>query len=270
MTIPPIYVVSGGMGASGEHLLKTALAQFDADAVELIVVPHVLTLENLAGVVQQVAAQGGLIAHTLVDADLRDHMNALARQYHIAAIDLIGPLLRQLARHLQQEPLGQPGLYRQLNAEHFARMDAINFAVKHDDGLRAHELDQAEIVLVGVSRSGKTPLSMYLSTQGWKTANVPLIPGIDPPHTLFRIDPRRVIGLDLDPERVIAYRRTRQLGLHVPRRSAYTDPQAVYGELEFARALFQRHHFTVVDITEKSIEESAERIIQRVTRRLET
>ncbi len=270
MSTPPIYVVSGGMGASGEQLVRTALAQFDTNATQVIVVPRVRTPDQLEAVLQEAAANQGIIAHTLVNAALRDLMNHLARQYHIAAIDLIGPLLRQLSYTLQQEPRGEPGLYRQLNAEHFERMDAINFAVKHDDGLRAHELDQAEIVLAGVSRSGKTPLSIYLSTQGWKTANVPLIQGIDPPPTLFTIDPRRVVGLDLDPERLIAYRRTRQIGLNVPAQSAYTDPQVVYAEMEYARQVFQRGQFTIVDITEKSIEESAERIVKRVTRRLET
>jgi hypothetical protein len=268
MSVPPIYVVSGGMGTSGEQLVKTALAQFERRDDEVIVVPHVYFPEQLETIVKQALANNGIIAHTLVNEALRSAMSDLTQQYNVAAIDLIGPLLLHLSRLFGEIPRGQPGLYRRLHEEQFKVMDAINFAIQHDDGRKPDELDQAEIILTGVSRAGKTPLSMYLATRGWMVANVPLIQGLEPPPQLFEIDPRRVVGLVIEPGQLIMYRRARHEGLGAPGHSAYTDPDAVYEEIEYARALYRRGQFAVVDTTDRPIEESADEIVRQVNRRL--
>ncbi len=267
MSAPPVFVVSGSAGASGSRLANTALAQFLAAETPVLVVPEVRTDAQLQAVVDQAAAQGGLIAHTLVDAGLRARLADLARARGVAAVDLIGPLLDELARLLDQQPAGQPGLYRRLHEEDVKRIEAIEFTVAHDDGKRAHNLAQAEIVLIGVSRVGKTPLSIYLSTMGWKVANVPLIKGVTPPPALFEIDRRRVIGLTVEPGQLIAYRQRRGQHLGLPGGS-YTDPAALFDELEFARALFRRHGFASVDMTDKPVEEAASEIAGRMIRRL--
>jgi len=145
---------------------------------------------------------------------------------------------------------------------------AIEFAMAHDDGQNRDGWPQAEIVLTGVSRVGKTPLSMYLSILGWKVANVPLIKGISPPLELFQLDHRRVIGLSIEPGQLVIHRQQRQRRLGAPGPSDYTDPAAINEELEVARQLFQRGRFTVVDVTDKPIETSADEIIERVTRQL--
>lgn len=264
-----IYIVSGGTGASGEHLVRTALAQFEDHNNTVEVVPRIEHAGQIEDVVRQAAESGGLIAHTLVDARLRAMMIERARDYNAAAIDLMGPLLLHLTRLLQQEPLGQPGLYRQLREDYFDRIEAIEFTVDHDDGRKPHELHQAEIVLVGVSRTGKTPLSMYLSTRGWKVANVPLVQQMTPPDELFAIDSRRVVGLTVHPNQLITYRRRRQSHLgNLGQRSPYTHPEAVQDEIAYARAIFRRGGFAVVDVTDKPIEESADDVIAHVTRRL--
>jgi regulator of PEP synthase PpsR (kinase-PPPase family) len=266
MSTPPIYIISGGMGTSGEQVVRTALAQFAGNAVQVIVVPHVYHAGQLEAVVARAAETGGIIVHTLVDADLRRTLQDVTRTHGVTAIDLIGPLLMQLTRLLGQEPLGQPGLYRRLHEDYFTRIEAIEFTVEHDDGRRPHELSQAEIVLTGVSRVGKTPLSMYLSTRGWKVANIPLIREITPPQELFEVDRRRVVGLDIEAQQLLIYRQIRQKSLGVT--GTYTDLAAIYEELEWARQLVQRSGFAVVDITDKPIEESADEVLAQVKRRL--
>lgn len=269
MSGPPVYVVSGGMGTSGEHLVRTALAQFQSNDVTVVIVSNVEHVDRLDEIAAKAGATGGIIVHTLVDARLRDAMTERAREHNTVAIDLMGPLLLHLTRVLGRKPLGQPGLYRQLREDYFTRIEAIEFAVEHDDGYKPHELDQAQIVVTGVSRSGKTPLSMYLSTRGWKVANVPLIPEVTPPEELFQIDPRRVVGLDIEPEQLLAYRQHRQRGLGVAGKSAYIDAQALYDEVDYACVLCRRHGFTIVNITDKPIEESAHEVIAHVKRRLD-
>lgn len=265
---PTVFVVSGSTGASGSRLTRTALAQFPNAGMPVVIVPDVRTAIHLQDVVERAAAQGGLIAHTLVDPDLRTRLEALAQARSVPTVDLIGPLLSQLTRLLGQQPAGQPGLYRKLYEEDLKRIDAIEFAVAHDDGKRAAELDQAEIVLTGVSRVGKTPLSMYLSTLGWKVANVPLVKGVQPPATLFEVDKRRVIGLTIEPGQLVAYRQRRGETLGLRGSGAYTDPETLFEELEFARTLFRHNGFAIVDMTDKPVEEGASEVIAHLIRRL--
>jgi hypothetical protein len=268
--IPPIFVVSGGAGASGRQLVQTALAQFPGVKAAVMVVPHVRQIAQIEQVVEQAAITGGSIAHTLVDVDMRRALIRLARDRNVVAIDLMGRLLSRLAHVVGQEPIGQPGLYRQLHQAYFDRVEAIEFTVAHDDGRNPHEWPEAEIVLVGVSRVGKTPLSMYLSVLGWKVANVPLLSNVPPPPELFQLDRRRVVGLSIEPGQLVSHRHQRQSRLGLPGGAAYTDPAELYEEVETARKLYRRGGFALVDVTDKPIEESADEIITLVSRRLKT
>lgn len=268
MSTPPIFIVSGGVGASGEQLVRTALAQFQEVTVPVIIVPHVRRVEQLEDVVTQAATTGGTIVHTLVDGELRRDLIRLAREKNAVAIDVMGRLLSRLTNVLGQEPIGQPGLYRKLREEYFERVEAIEFTVAHDDGRNPHEWHLAEIVLAGVSRVGKTPLSMYLSVLGWKVANVPLFRDVPPPQELFQIDRRRVVGLTIEPGQLVSHRLRRQRRLGVPGGSAYTDPAEIHEEVEAARRVFRSGGFAVVDVTDKPIEESADEIISLIARRL--
>lgn len=264
---PPIYVVSGATGVSGELVVRTVLAQFH-QSVPVILAPHVHTRADLESVVEQAASSGGTIVHTLVDCGLRGLLSDLAQARSVPAIDLMGPLLEHLATVLEEQPAGRPGLYRQQREDYFERVAAIEFSVAHDDGQRIDGLPQAEIVLVGVSRTGKTPLSMYLAVLGWKVANVPLLPGVPPPPILLQVDPQRVVGLTVEPGQLIAYRRWRQARLGIGGPSPYTDPAAIYEEVEEARRFCRRHGFAIVDVTDKPVESSADEVIVAVTSRL--
>jgi regulator of PEP synthase PpsR (kinase-PPPase family) len=267
---PPIFIVSGGTGASGEQLVRTALAQFQEAEVPVIIVPHVCQIEQVEEVVTRAAATRGTIVHTMVDANLRRALIRLAQENNVVAIDVMGRLLSRLTHVLGREPIGEPGLYHQLHQTYFERVEAIEFTVTHDDGRNPHEWHLAEIVLAGASRVGKTPLSMYLGVLGWKVANVPLIREVPPPPELFQIDRRRVVGLTIEPGQLVAHRRWRQRRLGVPGGLAYSDPAELYEEVEAARQVFRRGGFSIVDVTDKPIEESAEEVITLVTQRLKS
>jgi hypothetical protein len=266
---PPIFVISGSTGSSGEQLVRTVLAQFRSE-VEVILVPGVRTARELRPVVERACALRGIIVHTLVDTELRLQLSEVAGECGVAAIDLMGPLMELLAGALGEKPAGRPGLYRQQREQYFERVAAIEFSVAHDDGLRIEELSQAQIVLVGLSRTGKTPLSMYLSVRGWKVANVPLLREVAIPAELLRMDHRRVVGLTIEPGQLIAHRQWRQARLGAGSAAPYIDPAAIYEEVEEARRFCRSHGYALVDVTDKPIESSADEVIAAVTRRLGT
>jgi regulator of PEP synthase PpsR (kinase-PPPase family) len=267
---PPVFIISGGMGASGEQVVRTALAQFPDVEIPVIIVPHVRQVNQVEAAIDQAAKTGGTIIHTLVDVDLRRTLIRQARDQNVVAIDLMGRLLSRLADVLNQEPSGQPGMYRQLRQAYFDRVEAIEFTVAHDDGQLPQEWPLAEIMLVGMSRTGKTPLSMYLSVLGWKVANLPLLKDVPLPPELFQVDRRRVVGLIIEPGQLLHHRQERQRRLGVSGSSAYTDPMSLYEEVDTVRQLYRRNGFAIVNVTDKSIEESADEVITLITRRLQT
>ncbi len=264
---PPIYVVSGGTGSSGEQLVHTVLAQFPDSQVPVHTMAHVRQVEQIKEAVSQAAANKGTIVHTLVDAELRQALIERAQRAGVAEIDLMGPLISRLGDTLGQEPIAHPGLYRHLRRAYFDRCAAMVFSRAHDDGRHPAGWPQADITLVGVSRVGKTPLSMYLAVLGWKMANLPLVPEVPAPRALFALDRQRVIGLSMEPGQLLFYRRQRQSRLGAPSLGAYINPTRIHEEVGAARNLCRRHGFTVLDVTDKPIEATADRIIELVTRR---
>lgn len=263
-SVPPIIIVTGGVGTSGEQVVNTVLAQFPDAKVPVEVTSRVRRATEIDDTVAQAEATGGTIVHTLVDAELRRHMIEAAERRGVVALDLMGPLLERLAAVLGQEPLGRPGFYRHLHRSYFERVAAIEYAVDHDDGLNPEDWPDADILLIGVSRTGKTPLSMYLSVVGWKTANLPLVPQIPIPDALYDLDRSRVVGLTMDVDRLVAFRRERARRMGMPVYSTYASSRSVSEELSFARRVFRRGGFRVVDVTDKPVEASAEEVIKLV------
>jgi regulator of PEP synthase PpsR (kinase-PPPase family) len=264
---PPIFVVSGGTGATGDLLARTVLAQFPDVDVPIYLETKVVTEERVHEVIEKASGiPGAIIVHTMVNRNFRRLLVTEAAQAGIVTFDLAGPLEEHLSRELGMEPLQQPGLYHQMRRAYFERIEAIEFAVAHDDGKRIEDLPQAEIVLVGVSRVGKTPLSMYLSVMGWKTANVPFVPDVPPPPELLQIPPYKVVGLTVEPAQLIAHRRYRAARSGIPE-EGYVDRASVVEELRAANHFFYKYGFHVVDTTDKPIETSAEEIIGLVTHR---
>jgi regulator of PEP synthase PpsR (kinase-PPPase family) len=267
-THPPVYVVSGGVGASGEQIVNSVLVQFPDREVPVIVVPHVRQSAQVRSAVDRAAATGGTIVHTMVDGPLREELERLSREQGIVTLDLMGDLIERLSAVLGREPLGQPGLYRQLKRDYFERVASIDFAMVHDDGQNPEGWKEAEIVLVGVSRAGKTPLTMFLAVLGWRVANVPLVEGIPVPKALDEVDRRRVIALDIDPAQLSLHRHHRQRELGVRGRTHYTDAEALWSEVTHVRKEVRHRGFARIDVTDKPMETLADEVIRKITSRL--
>jgi regulator of PEP synthase PpsR (kinase-PPPase family) len=258
--------VSGGVGTSGEQVVNTILAQFQDITVPIVIVPNVRRLAQIEAAIAQAEELGGTIVHTLVDTNLRRRLIDLAQERSVATIDLMGPLLDRLTVVLGQAPLGQPGFYRRLHHTYFERVAAIEYALAHDDGRNRRDWPSADVLLVGVSRTGKTPLSVYLSVLGWKAANLPIVSELPTPTELYQLERSRVIGLTLDLDRLLTFRRERCRLLGIPTRSAYAHPAQVEEEIRLALRVFRRGGFHIVDVTNKPVEASADEVIRRIGR----
>lgn len=263
---PSIFIISGGVGASGEQLVYTALAQFPPDCVRVSTIGNVRRSEQVMEALQQAQEAGALVVHTLVDSNLQSLLVTEAARLGVRELDVMGPILEWVSEKVGRPPAGQPGLYRQLNRDYFDRVAAIDFTMKHDDGKNREGWPEAEAMLVGVSRVGKTPLSIYLAVLGWKVANYPFVPQIPVPEALFSLGSGRVFGLTIEPGQLLQYRAQRQKQLGVTGASSYVDPKAVFEEVQSAEAVFKKGRFTVIDMTDKTIEMGADEIIRHLTR----
>jgi regulator of PEP synthase PpsR (kinase-PPPase family) len=267
-TLPaPIYVVSGGRGLAGNNMVQSLLIQYPDNRIPVIIVPHVSEEDQLFDVVMQAKTDGGLITHTMVNPDLRKKMNELCIEFGVRKIDFMGELDGYLNENLDIEPLKHPGLYREINQQYFDRIDSIEFTLSHDDGMSPERLKSAEIILTGVSRAGKTPLSVYLAMFGWKVANVPLVKDIKPPKELFEVDPLRVFGLHIGLSQLIAHRKKRLLSWNNHQDELYINEQSVRDEIRQAMFTFDRGGFTVLNVNNKPIESTANEILSIMAKR---
>lgn len=265
MSLPHIYIISGGVGSSGEQLVHTVLAQFPEVKIPVVVFSHIRTAKQIDKVIHEAVKTNGIVLHTLVDDELREYAVKLIQEEGVFAIDAMGDLMVKIEEIVGHKPVGQPGLYRKKKQDYFDRISAIEYTLAHDDGKKTKELDQADIVLLGISRTGKTPLSMYLSVMGWKVANVPIVLGVSFPDEVFKIDCRRVIGLDINPKQLIIHRRKRQKRLGMADSAAYIDEREILKEVRHANSLYERGKFSTINITGKPIESSSAEIIEIIT-----
>lgn len=256
-----VCVVSDATGGTAERVVRATLAQFPNSEVTLDVTSDVLTAEQVRAAVDSTNARSGLIAYTLVDPSLRREMALLANEAGVATVDLLGPLMTALGELLTATPVNQPGLYTDPDAGHRQRLAAVAFTADHDDGQRAHELEEADVVILGPSRCSKTPLSVYLAhTRALKVANVPLVLGIEPFAAVERLTRPCVVGLTMNAEGLSRLRlvRQEQLGAGEIR---YAGLDLVRRELHFCHEIYRRHaNWLVVDVTGKAIEEVAANI----------
>ncbi len=234
--------------------------------MRVITVGNIRQEEQILDALAQAQEAQALVIYTFVDGALRRRLILEAQALGLPAIDLMGPLIEWLSVSLGQPPLQQPGKYRQLHREYFDRVSAIEFTLNHDDGKNKEGWPQAEVVLLGVSRSGKTPLSVYLAVLGWKVANIPLVPQIPVPPELFDLEPTRVVGLTMDPEQLLVFRRQRQARLGLQEASTYTDLEVIREELQQAKRLYHRGDFHVINMTDKTIEQGADEILRKIAK----
>ena len=219
--------------------------------------------------VEKAKNEGGLVAHTLVNRHLRNFLKKLCDEKGVKNIDFMGELADYLDEKLDIPSLQSPGLYREINQEYFARIDAIEFTLNHDDGLSPTKLHKAEIILTGVSRSGKTPLSVYLAMYGWKVANIPLVNGIDPPKELFEVDPQRVFGLNISAGQLISHRMKRLISINNTENTDYVDERMVLQEIRNAHFIFEKGGFTILNVSNKPVETTANEILNMMANRFE-
>ena len=270
MANPPVelHVVSDATGETAARLVQALEAQFpDQEFVE-IRHPRVESEDDLHVAVNRMKGRPAVVVYTLVKPELRDAMRTLCRRARLHYCDLLGQPIEAVARVSGQAATMSPGSRPPLNSAYFKRMEAIEFAVRFDDGV-GRGLRDADIVLVGVSRTSKTPLSIYLGFLGHKAANVPVVKGIPAPKELFDIDRRRIVGLTIDPNRLVEIRRARVRTMGGGARNRrYAELMQIYEELEEAKKVHRKLGCPVIDISELSIEETAHRVVRVVDERL--
>jgi len=259
-----VYLLSDATGETAEKMANAALTQFRDKQVKLQRFSHVRNKSQVYQALDQALENRAMVVYTIVNRDLARLVQDECEALGLVSIDLLTPLLMRLSALFGLSANETPGLMHGLNDDYFRRIEAVEFTVKHDDGQEVRHLAAADIVLVGVSRTSKTPLSIYLSHRGWKVANVPLVVGIEPPAELFGIDPKRVAGLVIDPQRLVEIRAARLRNLGQDPRIAYADYDKVEEEIKFSRMLFRRNPWVVIDVTGKAVEETANEVLVKL------
>jgi [pyruvate, water dikinase]-phosphate phosphotransferase / [pyruvate, water dikinase] kinase len=260
-----LHVVSDSTGETAAKLAKAVQDQFPDLPSEVVRHPRIMSAEDVQLAAERARGRRAVALYTLVDRDYREQMRALCKRYRLHYCDLLGHPMDAVARVTGLPARMEPGRRPTRRASYFKRMQAIEFAVRFDDGLAAHGLNEADIVLVGVSRSSKTPLSIYLGYLGYKTANVPIVRGIEPPAELFEVEPSKIVGLTIDAEALHEIRTERARHMRGPKR--YAELLEIYEELDQAEAIHRRLGCPVIEVSNAAIEESAHRIIRLVERR---
>lgn len=258
---PTVYVVSDSIGETAEFVVKAVASQFNSGHVDIKRVPFVNDVETVIDVVEEASLAQGMIAYTLVLPELRRVIQAESERLHVSAVDVMGPMMDAFAKLMNIDPHLEPGLVRRLDEEYFRRVAAIEFAVKYDDGKDPRGLLLADVVLVGVSRTSKTPLSMYLAHKRLKVANLPLVPEVEPPEELYWVPAHKVIGLTINPHQLneIRQERLKALGLHA--QANYASMERILEEMEFAERIMRKVGCPIFDVSNKAVEEVANKIL---------
>ncbi len=268
----PIFVLSDSTGDTAAATVRAALAQFQSYLVHVSTYSHVTDMRRIEALVRLAAKENAMIVFTLVNPEFREHLRERCSGHDVPCIDLIGPLLLKLEDHLGGDPAaGIPGRRTMLNDDYFRRIEAVEFTVKHDDGAEPRHLHKSDVVLVGVSRTSKTPLSTYLAQKGLKVANIPLVLGIEPPPEVYEIDQERIFGLTIEPEALHAIRMARIRNLGLTANSNYGSIEHIYMELDYAHEVFRSNPtWPVIDVTRRAIEETAAVIFKILEERQRT
>ena len=263
-----IFIVSDSTGETATRVINSALVQFKDAPVNLIRRGEIRTDEQVKAVIEEAMGHDSVILHTLVADHLRRYMLTESRKYGVDAMDLIGPVLERLATHLKITPQEKPGLYKQLTEARSREIEAVDFAFHHDDGEHIEELSKAEIILVGVSRTMKTPVMLYLAYRGWFAGNVPLIPEIPLPEELIKLSSERIFFLSMNPYRLLELRKSRTISQQIPDTS-YASIERIRKELRYSHLLCVKYGWHPVDVTGKPVEEVVWEILATLPNRKE-
>lgn len=267
MTRLHLHLLSDSTGETLENIAKAALAQYDGVETIKHFWPMVRSEGHLDRILIDIAQNPGLVLFTLVNHDIREKLETRCRALGLPMVAALDPVTDALSNLLGQEAKARPGRQHTLDAAYFARVDAIQFTIAHDDGVNPDNWEAADIVLAGVSRCSKTPTSIYLANRGYKTANIPIVVESPPPQQLYTLKHPLVVGLTASADRLVQVRRNRLLSLNQAPETDYVDQEAVTREVAFARRLFADNGWPVIDVTRRSIEETAAAIINMVNER---
>lgn len=256
-----LHLVSDSTGETLITVARAAVAQYEGIAAIEHVYPLVRSNTQLERVITEIEAAPGIVLYTLVEQDLAQRLEDVCRQTNSPHLSVLAPVHALLSSYLGAHSTARPGAQHMLNAEYFKRIDAMNFTLLHDDGHLPDDLEEADVILVGVSRTSKTPTAVYLANRGLKTANVPLVPGVPPPPALGTAKKPLIVGLVASPERIVQIRQNRLLSLRADDDTDYVNREAVAEEVAASRRLFLRHNWPIIDVTRRSIEETAAAII---------
>ncbi|WP_281889616.1 pyruvate, water dikinase regulatory protein [Paenibacillus sp. YYML68] len=252
-----ITICSDSVGETAEGVVKATIRQFDAHQVTTKRIGHIKNEDEIRSIVEEAAKRGGFIAYTLVQPELRETMKEEALRLGVRAVDIMGPMMEAFVDTFNDAPKREPGLLHRLDEDYFKRVEAVEFAVKCDDGRDTSSLLKAGLVLVGVSRTSKTPLSIFLAHKGIKVCNLPLVPEVKPPKELFLVPGSRIVGLTMDADKMYKIREERLKAVGLPFGAKYATIERIQEELTYANSLMKQLGCLVINVTDKAIEETA-------------
>ncbi len=261
-----IYAISDSLGETAESVARATASQFDQEEIDIIRIPYINSESQIDNVVQEAAGGHHVICHTIVSPMLRQYLHNKAQQMGVEAVDIMGPVLSAVSTVAETKPRLTAGMIHKLDQEYFKKVEAIEFAVKYDDGKNPQGFEKADIVIIGVSRTSKTPLSMFLAYKKIKAANLPLVPEVPLPEELFKIPSKHIVGLVIDPYKLNNIRSERLRTMGLTGEANYATVARIEEELEYAKAVMRRVHCPILDVTNKSIEETASFVMQIIDR----
>ena len=276
-----IYAISDSLGETAEAVARATASQYDKEQIEIVRIPYIEDKAQIDEIIQDAKNGNHVICHTIVSLELRNYLHEKAAENNIPAVDIMGPVLDAvgtvastkprmtagMVHKLDQEYFKKvevPGTLHRLDTEYFNKISAIEFAVKYDDGKNPSGFEKADVVIIGVSRTSKTPLSMFLAYKKIKAANLPLVPEVPLPEELFKIPPKKIVGLIIDPYKLNNIRSERLRAIGLEDEANYASIERINSELEYAKAIMRRLHCQVLDVSNKSIEETASLVMQLV------
>lgn len=246
--------------------MKAAVSQFNAGQTQIRRIPYVNDTEQIEQIVREAKQQNALIVYTLVVPHLRETLISVAQGENVITVDVLGPTLEAIAKASDEKPHLEPGLLHKVDEDYFRKVEAIEFAVKYDDGKDPRGVLHADIVLIGISRTSKTPLCMYLAHKRIKAANVPLVPEVSPPEELFKILPRKLVGLTVKPEVLNVIRQERLKALGLAPNADYANMKRIFKEIEYAEDIMKKLGCHIIDVSNKAVEETCGKILQIIYR----
>lgn len=262
-----VYVLSDSVGETGESVVRAALSQFDCTDPIIRRRPYMMTTEQIESAIEEALAEDAIIVYTLVTEPLRTFLQEKTRKVKMKTVDIMGPMLTALKTATDLEPRHEAGALRRIDDAYLKRNAALEFAIKYDDGKDPRGLLTADIVIVGISRAGKTPLCIYLAHRGYKVANLPIMPEIEPPEEIWHVDPQKVFGLTIKPSLLFEIRKARLAGMGLPTEAEYANYNRILEELRYGEELLKKIGAPMLDVTNKATEETAALILDLYEKR---